>query len=91
MDKKQMSETDICMKYINPAIESAGWDMDTQVRREVSFTDGKILVYGKTVKRGVRKRADYILYYRNNLPLAIIEAKDNNHSVGDGSFSSQLW
>ena len=79
-----MSETDVCMKYINPAIEKAGWNMETQVRREVSFTDGKIMVYGKTVKRGQRKRADYILYYKNNLPLAIIEAKDNKHSISSG-------
>jgi len=84
MDKKQMSESDICMKYINPAIESAGWNLERQVRREVSFTEGKILVYGKTVKRGKQKRADYILYYQNNLPIAIIEAKDNKHSVNDG-------
>ncbi|MBR9702210.1 DEAD/DEAH box helicase family protein [Candidatus Pacearchaeota archaeon] len=84
MDKKQMSESDICMKYIDPAIEKAGWDIKKQVRREVSFTDGKILVYGKTVKRGKQKRADYILYYQNNLPLAIIEAKDNKHSINDG-------
>lgn len=79
-----MSESDICMKYINPAIEKAGWDIKKHVRREVSFTDGKIMVYGKTVKRGKQKRADYILYYQNNLPLAIIEAKDNKHSISDG-------
>lgn len=79
-----MSESDICMKYINPAIEKAGWNLKKQVRRETSFTKGKILVYGKTVKRGIQKRADYILYYQNNLPLAIIEAKDNKHSIHDG-------
>jgi type I restriction enzyme R subunit len=84
MDKKKMSEIEICMKYITPALEKSQWDVEKQIRREVSFTAGKIMVYGKTVKRGVRKRADYILYHKPNIPLAIIEAKDNKHSVGDG-------
>ncbi|MBN69442.1 MAG: restriction endonuclease [Gimesia sp.] len=84
MNKKSLSERDICSKYITPALTSAGWDLQTQVREEVSFTDGQIIVKGKTVKRGKPKRADYILYYRPNIPLAVIEAKDNNHSVGDG-------
>jgi len=79
-----MSEIDICMKYITPALEKAGWDIDRQVRREVSFTDGKIIINGRTVKRGQRKRADFILYYKNEIPLAIIEAKDNKHSLGEG-------
>lgn len=57
--------------------------MDTQVLEEVSFTDGRIIVRGKMVARGKRKRADYILYY-NALPVAIIEAKDNAHSVRAG-------
>ena len=84
INKKSLSERDICSKYITPALTSAGWDLQTQVREEVSFTDGQIIVKGKTVKRGKPKRADYILYYRPNIPLAVIEAKDNNHSVGDG-------
>lgn len=84
INKKSLSERDICSKYITPALTSAGWDLQTQVREEVSFTDGQIIVKGKTVKRGKPKRADYILYYRHNIPLAVIEAKDNNHSVGDG-------
>ena len=84
MDKKQMSERDICTKFIAPAITKAGWNKDTQMREEVSFTDGRIIVYGPNVKRGQRKRADYILYYKSNLPLAIVEAKDNKCSIGDG-------
>lgn len=84
INKKSLSERDICSKYITPALTAAGWDLQTQVREEVSFTDGQIIVKGKTVKRGKPKRADYILYYRPNIPLAVIEAKDNNHSVGDG-------
>lgn len=83
IDKKTLSERDICTKYIAPALKDAGWDIDTQILEEVSFTDGKIFVRGKLTARGKRKRADYILYYRSN-PIAIIEAKDNNHSVDAG-------
>jgi type I restriction enzyme R subunit len=63
---------------------SAGWNLDTQVREEVGFTDGRIYVRGKMHTRGTKKRVDYILYYKANIPLAIIEAKDNNHTVGAG-------
>lgn len=84
MNKKQLSERDICTKFINPAIQNAGWNMRTQVREEVSFTDGRIIVQGKLYTRGKKKRADYILYYKPNIPIAIIEAKDNKHKVGDG-------
>src|SRR5689334_14456626 len=81
--KQQLSERDICTKFITPAIKAAGWDIETQVLEEVSFTDGKIYVKGKLTARGQRKRADYILYYKS-IPVAIIEAKDNNHSVRSG-------
>ena len=84
MNKKQLSERDICSKFINPAIQKAGWDMQKQVREEVSFTDGRIIVQGNLHTRGKRKRADYILYLKPNVPIAIIEAKDNNHNIGDG-------
>lgn len=83
-NKKNMSEEDIKMKYITPAIEKAGWDIKKQVRAEYSFTDGRVIVRGNMTTRGKRKRADYILFYKPNLPLAIIEAKDNKHSVGGG-------
>jgi type I restriction enzyme R subunit len=84
MDKKQLSERDICTKFITPALRQAGWDELTQLREEVSFTKGRVIVRGKMVKRGKAKRADYILYYKPNIPLAVIEAKDNHCSVGDG-------
>ena len=84
MHKKTLSERDICTKFINPALANAGWDLRKQVREEVSFTDGRIIVQGQLHTRGKRKRADYILYYKPNVPIAIIEAKDNNHNVGDG-------
>jgi type I restriction enzyme R subunit len=80
----KLTERDICTKFITPAIQQAGWDIQTQVREEVSFTKGRIIVRGKLHSRGERKRADYILYYKSNIPIAIIEAKDNSHSVGDG-------
>jgi type I restriction enzyme, R subunit len=84
MDKKALSERDICTKFITPALRQAGWDEMTQIREEVSFTKGRIIVRGKLVTRGKAKRADYILYLQPNIPLALIEAKDNNHSVGAG-------
>jgi type I site-specific restriction endonuclease len=84
MNKKLLSERDICTKFITPAVVSAGWDMNSQLREEVSFTNGRIIVRGKLVARGTAKRADYILYYKPNIPLAVIEAKDNNCHVGDG-------
>jgi type I restriction enzyme R subunit len=83
-DKKSLSERDICTKYITPAITSAGWDLHTQIREEVSFTKGRIIVRGRLHTRGELKRADYILYYKSNIPVAVVEAKDNRHSVGAG-------
>src|ERR1700691_3011573 len=84
MNKKDLSERDICTKFIGPAVKRAGWDEMLQMREEVSFTKGRIIVRGKLVTRGKAKRADYILYYKPNIPIAIIEAKDNNCSMGDG-------
>src|SRR4051812_18336378 len=84
MDKLSLSERDICTKFITPALRKAGWDEMLQLREEVSFTKGRIIVRGKLVSRGQAKRADYILYFKPNIPLALIEAKDNSHSVGDG-------
>ncbi|TXN74889.1 DEAD/DEAH box helicase [Methylobacterium sp. WL18] len=84
MDKWSLSERDICTKFITPALEKAGWDIASQIREEVTFTKGRITVRGKLVTRGKSKRADYVLYFKPNIPLALIEAKDNKHSVGDG-------
>jgi type I restriction enzyme R subunit len=84
LGKKKLSERDICSKFITPAITNAGWDLHTQIREEVGFTKGRIIVRGKLHTRGEQKRADYILYYKSNIPLAVIEAKDNSHSVGAG-------
>jgi type I restriction enzyme R subunit len=79
----KFSERDICTKFITPALVKAGWDVDSQVFEEVSFTDGRIIVRGKLVTRGPRKRADYVLYH-GSTPVAIIEAKDQTHSVRSG-------
>lgn len=84
MNKKELSERDICTKFITPALENAGWNKTTQILEEVSFTDGRIYVRGKLTARGTRKRADYILYYKPNIPIAIIEAKQNKYSVRHG-------
>ena len=79
MDKKSLSERDICTKFITPALRNAGWDEMVQIREEVSFTKGRIIVRGKLASRGKGKWADYILYYKPNVPIALIEAKDNTH------------
>lgn len=84
MNKKQLSERDIITQFIVPSIKKAGWSIEKQLREEVGFTAGRIKVRGTKVKRGERKRADIILYYRPNIPVAIIEAKDNTHSTGSG-------
>lgn len=84
MDKKFLSERDICTQFITPAVVNAGWDMSTQIREEVSFTKGRIIVRGKLVTRGKAKRADYVLYHQPNVPIALIEAKENNLPVGAG-------
>src|SRR5665811_1743891 len=84
MDLRSLTERDICTKLILPALRRAGWDEMLQVREEVYFTKGRIIVRGKLVSRGKAKKADFVLYYKPNIPIALIEAKDNNHSVGDG-------
>src|SRR6202521_2730029 len=87
MNKKDLTETDIRTKFITPAVlgpRGGKWNVMTQLREEVYFTKGRVIVHGKTTKRGEAKKADYLLYYKPNIPIAIIEAKDNNHAVGDG-------
>jgi type I restriction enzyme R subunit len=82
--KKDLSEADIKAKFITPAILKAGWDEQIQIEREVFFTAGRIYVKGKLTTRGKRKFADYILFYKPNVPIAVIEAKDNKHTVKSG-------
>ena len=82
--KKQMTEEDIKLQYITPAIEKSGWDPRQHIRMEYSFTDGRIILRGNKTMRGSRKKADYTLYIEPNLPIAIVEAKDNKHLLGSG-------
>jgi len=90
MDKYQLSERDICTKFITPAIQQAGWQQH-QFREEVSLTDGRVMVRGKLASRiknpdakGGPKRADFVLYGRPNVPIAVVEAKQAKFSVGHG-------
>ena len=82
--KSSLSERDIITKYILPAIEQSGWNKQSQIREEVTFTAGRIFVKGKKTKRGEKKRADIIIYYNPNIPVAVVEAKDNSHTIGAG-------
>ena len=85
IDKKQLSEQDISTKFIVPAIEKAGWDIVMQVsEQKLPITDGRIIINGKNIKRGERKRPDFVLSYCKNFPLAVIEVKDNKHSIASG-------
>lgn len=84
MDKKGLTETDIITKFILPAIESAGWDSMSQLRQEVKLRDGKVIVRGNMAVRKTVKSADIVLYHKPNLPLAVIEAKANQHEIGKG-------
>lgn len=76
MNKKSLTEADIRSKFITPAIVGK-WDLMTQILEEHYFTNGRVIVRGKTTRRGKAKKADYILLYRPNLPLAIVEAKES--------------
>lgn len=83
MEKRDLSEADIKARYITPAVEQAGWNKK-QIRYEYAFTSGRIILRGNITSRGKKKFADYLLFYKANFPLAIIEAKDNSHPVGAG-------
>ena len=86
MNKKTLSESDICDKFIRPAIEAAGWDGLLQIYREYPLRAGRVVVRGRKARRDATTvlRADYALFYEPNIPLAVVEAKDNHHAVGAG-------
>jgi len=86
INKKELSESDICDIYITPAIKKAGWDAIKQIRREVTLTPGPVIVRGNMSARNKKKKkyADYVLSWEPGIPVSVIEAKDNNHSIGDG-------
>lgn len=81
---KALKEAEICESFVTPALEASGWEKLTQIRREFAFTAGRVMVRGKVAVRGKQKFADYVLFYKSNLPLAVVEAKDNSHAVGSG-------
>ena len=83
VDKSQLTEQEIRTQYITPAIKAAGWAVP-QIREEYAITKGRIMARGGSYKRKEAKRADYVLFYKPHIPLAIVEAKDNNHAIGDG-------
>lgn len=84
INMKNLTETDIRTKYITPAIVNAGWDKMRQLREEFQITDGRVIARRNIVTRARPKRADYVLNIQPNLPIAVIEAKDNKHSVDSG-------
>lgn len=85
-EKKQLTETDICDMFITPAIEGAGWDRLTQIRREYKITEGPVVVRGNLSARDKKKakRADYALLWKAGMPIAVVEAKENSHTVSHG-------
>ncbi len=85
-EKQALSEIDICDLFITPAIKGAGWDQHTQIRREVTLAPGPVIVRGNMSSRNKKKRkfADYVLLREAGVPIAIVEAKDNNHTVSHG-------
>lgn len=81
----KLSERDICSKFITPVLVSAGWNLQTQIREEVSFTKGRIIMRGNQHSQGKGSRTDYVQYYRANQPIALIEAKDQTYSLSAGT------
>ncbi len=91
LSKKQMSEEDIKLNFITPALLNHGWKDKITMEQAVRFTDGKINIKGNLVARSPAKKADYILYINANNPIAIVEAKDNNHSVSFGMQQAKTY
>ncbi len=83
-NKSSISERDICIKYIIPALAKAGWSLESQIREVLTLTNGRIIVRGKLHTKVKNKREDYVLFYMPNIPIIINEAKDKNHSIADG-------
>ena len=84
LSKKDLTEEDIKLKYITPALQDSEWDIKTQIRCEYYYTSGKINVRENVAQRGVGKKVDYLLSYKANIPIAIVEAKDNKVTVSHG-------
>ena len=91
LPKNEMSEEDIKLNYITPAIIGRGWKDRITMEQAVRFTDGRINLKGNVVSRSAPKKADYILYINANNPIAIVEAKDNNHTVSFGMQQAKAY
>lgn len=89
LNKKQMTEEDIKLHYITPAIQSK-WGLD-RITMETRITDGRVNIKGNLVAREKPKKADYVLYLNKYKPIAIVEAKDNNHSISYGLQQAKLY
>ena len=85
-EKLKLSEFDICDLFITPALKASKWDPLTQIRREVTLTPGPVIVRGNLSSRNKKKKkfADYVLSWKPSLPIAVVEAKDNNFSISQG-------
>jgi hypothetical protein len=84
VNKKTLSERDICTKFITPALVAAGWDVNSQVREEVHLTAGQVIVRGRMVRRGESKFADYVLFHKPNIPIAVVEATVGRQGLACG-------
>ncbi|MCI1272920.1 MAG: DEAD/DEAH box helicase family protein [Clostridiaceae bacterium] len=90
-NKKKMTEEDIKLNFITPALTDKGWKNKITMETKIKITDGKINLKGNLVSREKPKKADYILYLNNNNPIAIVEAKDNNHTVSYGLQQAMVY
>lgn len=84
LNKKEMTEEDIKLNYITPAINNSGWENGVNITMETKITDGRISLVGNMVHRETPKRVDYLLYLNRDHPIAVVEAKDNNYPIGHG-------
>ena len=84
LNKKEMTEEDIKLNYITPAINNSGWENGVNITMEAKITDGRISLVGNMVHRETPKRVDYLLYLNRDHPIAVVEAKDNNYAIGYG-------
>lgn len=78
-----MSEEEVKLNFITPSIEKSGW-LKKQIRMEYPITDGKIILRGDIATRAERLKADYLLFYKENLPIAVVEAKNDSQLFGSG-------
>ena len=91
LPKHQMSEEDIKLNFITPALHAKGWKDRITMETAVKFTDGRMNLKGNIAAREAPKKADYLLSLTANYPIAVVEAKDNNHSGGDGIQQAMMY